>query len=297
MTFMKTSRREFIRTALAGSGLIINSYDAFNLLSSAGKFLESIGIATSISDNEILAAAGYSFVEETVSGILVPAEDDSAFNKKLDLLKLSKLPVEVCNIFLPGNLKCVGPAPAHEEILKRGDIVFKRAQAAGIKIIVFGSGGSRGIPKGFLKNEAKIQFINLCKQLAASAQKCNIILSLEPLNTEECNFINSLTEGAEIVVAVKNENFRLMADLYHMLKENEDPSNIIKYGHLLYHTHIAEKNGRTAPGVNKEDFIPYFKALKKIKYTGRMTIECNWRDIREQAGPAYQYLKKQIASG
>ena len=293
---MITSRRSFIKSsALSGSGIILTSRNALNLYLLAGKFLEKIGISTTISNSAILAAAGYSFIEENVRSFLVPAETDTVFEQNLLLLKESKLPVEACNSFLPGNLKCVGPAPLHEEILKFGESAFRRARIAGVKTVVFGSGGARAIPDGFPREEAKKQFISICKQLSPFAQKYNVTISLEPLNTEECNFINSLAEGAEIVKAINHENFRLLADIYHMLKENESPSNILKYGHLLYHTHIAEKTGRTAPGVNNEDFTPYFKALKKVRYTGRMAIECSWNNIGEQAGPSLSFIRTQLS--
>ena len=169
---MKTSRRDFLRfSALAGTGLLLEPYNFFALASEAAKFLERIGISTGIANNGILAAAGYSFVEENVRGFLVPAEDDSVFEQKLALLKDSKLPVEACNSFLPGNLKCVGPAPLHEDILKFGETAFRRAQIAGVKTIVFGSGGARAIPEGFSREEAKNQFISLCKQLAPFCKK------------------------------------------------------------------------------------------------------------------------------
>jgi sugar phosphate isomerase/epimerase len=293
---MKTSRRDFIRlTAIAGTALYIRPLDAFGLASEAGKFLDRIGISTSITNNAILAAAGYSFVEENVRGFLVPAEPDPVFESKLALLKNSKLPVQACNSFLPGNLKCVGPSPSHEEILIFAETSFRRAQMAGIKTIVFGSGGARTIPEGFSRDEAKKQFISLCKQLALSAEKYDVVISLEPLNSKECNFINSVAEGGEIVKAVNHESFRLLADIYHMLMENESATFINKYGNLLYHTHIAEKKGRTAPGVNNEDFRPYFKALKEVKYEGRMSIECSWENMEEQASSALKAMRDQIA--
>ena len=293
---MKTSRRNFLRfSSIAGTALFLRPYGTFGVASEAGKFLERIGISTSITNNGILASAGYSFVEENVRGFLVPSESDSIFEQKLALLKESKLPVEACNSFLPGNLKCVGPAPLHDDILKFGETAFRRARMAGVKTIVFGSGGARAIPEGFSRDEAKKQFISLCSKLAPIAKKYDVVISLEPPNTKECNFVNSVAEGGEIVEAVNHENFRLLADIYHMLMENESPSNITKYGHLLYHTHIAEKTGRTAPGVNNEDFKPYFKALKEAKYEGRMAIECSWKNLGEQAANALSVMRSQIA--
>lgn len=293
---METSRRDFLRfSAIAGTALYLRPLNTFGIVFEAGKFLENFGISTSITNSGILEAAGYSFVEENVRGFLVPAEPESVFEQKLLLLKESKLPLEACNSFLPGNLKCVGPVTAHEEILIFAETAFRRAQMAGVKTIVFGSGGARSIPDGFSREEAKQQFISLCKQLAPYAKKYDVVISLEPLNTKECNFINSVAEGGDIVQAVNHENFRLLADIYHMLMDNESPSNIIKYGSLIYHTHIAEKTGRSAPGVNNEDFIPYFKALKEVKYNGRMAIECTWKNLEEQASGALSTMRSQIA--
>lgn len=285
-----------MNSAIAGTTIFLRPFNVFGIASGTGIFLEKIGVATSISNIGILASAGYSYVEESVREFLVPAESDSVFEKKLSLLKESKLPVEACNSFIPGNLKCVGPKPAYEEILKFGETAFRRARMAGVKTIVFGSGGARTIPDDFSREEAKQQFISLCKQLAPVAQKYNVVISLEPLNSQECNFINSVAEGGEIVKAVNHENFQLLADIYHMLMEKESPSNISKYGHLLFHTHIAEKTGRTAPGVNNEDLTPYLKSLKEVKYEGRMTIECSWKSLKEQAATALISLRNQMAA-
>jgi sugar phosphate isomerase/epimerase len=70
---------------------------------------------------------------------------------------------------------------------------------------------------------------------------------------------------------------------------------IIEYGNLLHHTHIAENNGRFVPGVNNEDFTAYFKALKKINYCDRMSVECIWKNSAEQAAPALQAMRSQLA--
>jgi sugar phosphate isomerase/epimerase len=294
---MKTTRRCFIRnSAILTSGFFIIPDNTSSLSSLAGNFLDRIGISTSISNNGILASAGYSFVEENVRNFLIPLDAESLFEEKLALVRQSKLPVEACNVFLPGNLKCTGQATLHEDILAYSETAFRRAKMAGVKTIVFGSGGARAIPEGFSKEEAKKQFISLCSKIAPVAKKYEVIISIEPLNKKECNFINSVAEGAEIVEAVDHKNIRLLADIYHMLMENESPSEILKYGHLLYHTHIAEKTGRAAPGVNNEDFIPYFRALKEVKYEGRMAIECTWKNLEDQAAPALKVIRNQLSS-
>ena len=293
---MKTTRRNFIKSsAVLGTGLLFRPFNSFEIAGEASKFLDRIGVCTGISNNGIIAAAGYSYVEEAVRSFLVPADDESVFLTKLALLKESKLPVEACNNFIAGNMKSVGPAAVHDEILKFAETAFRRAEIAGVKTIVFGSGGSRSVPEGFSKDEARKQFISLCGRMAPLAGKYNVVISLEPLNTGECNFINSVAEGGEIVKAVNHKNFRLLADIYHMLRDKESPDDIKIYSDLLYHTHIAENAGRSAPGVNKEDFTPYLKALKDAGFKGRMSIECSWKNLGEQAAPALQEMRRQLA--
>lgn len=293
---INASRRDFLRkSALAGSGILFKPFNPDGSAGQAAKFLEKIGVCTGIANSGVLAPAGYSYIEESVRNFLVPAEDESVFESKRDLLKASRLPVEACNNFLPANLKCVGPAAAHENILKYAESAFRRAELAGVKTIVFGSGGSRAIPENYSRDAAREQFISLCKQMAPAAEKYKVVISLEPLNSKECNFINSVAEGGGIVEAVNHPYFRLLADIYHMLRESESPASIARYAHLLYHTHIAENVGRSAPGVNKEDFTAYFKALKEAKYTGRMSIECNWKDLGQQAAPALHTLQSQLS--
>jgi len=290
---MKTSRRNFIKTsALIGGGLTISESLFARVARSVGSIPE-IGICTGIDNYALAQKAGYAFLEEGVRGFLVPSEPESVFLPILEKAKKSPVPVTACNSFLPGNMKSVGPDQATGEILRFAEVAFKRAKSSGVKMIVFGSGGSRSIPEGFSKDEATGQFVELCKQLARLAAKQDVIVVIEPLNKKECNFINSVAEGGEIVKAVDHKNICLLADLYHMKMDDEGPGNIIQYGNLLRHVHIAEKEGRSAPGTHGEDFTAYFDALKQVRYKGAISIECKWEDMEKQAPVALRTIMEQ----
>ena len=178
--------------------------------------------------------------------------------------------------------------------MEYAETAFRRAKISGVEIIVFGSGRSRQIPKGFSREEAIQQFIKLCSQIGPVAAKYGVTIVIEPLNKTECNFINSVAEGGEIVKDINHPNIMLLADIYHMKMEEEKPESILKYGYLLRHTHVAEKEGRAAPGVHGDDFSPYFEALKEIKYKGRISIECQWKDMDSQALTSINTIRKQI---
>jgi sugar phosphate isomerase/epimerase len=226
----------------------------------------------------------------------MPTKSEEEFNEVLQQAKNAAIPVKACNSFIPGSLKSVGPEAVHTEILEFMEIAFQRAQKAGVEYIVFGSGGSRAVPEGFSIEEALRQFTDLCSQMAPIAARYDVVVVLEPLNTRECNLINSVLEGGVIVEEVNHPNFRLLADIYHMMMDGEGPESIEKYGHLIHHTHIAEKEGRAAPGTHNEDFTAYFKALKNVGYEGKMSIECRWEDLETQAPTAITVMKNQLAT-
>ena len=268
-------------------------FSACNVVKSELKPIR-IGICTNLANGEKMRRHGYAYVEEGVSRFLVPTRPEEEFEKIRDESANSPLPVKVCNSFIPGNLKSVGNEIHHQDILVFAETAFRRAQQAGVEIIVFGSGGSRSIPEGFPREKARTQFIELGKKLASMAKKHNIIIVLEPLNTRECNFINSVSEGGEIVKEINHHHFMLLADLYHMKMEDESPDNIVKYGKLIRHVHIAEKQDRAVPGTYKEDFRPYFNALKKMGYAGKISIEARWRDFDTQMPAAMETIKGQL---
>ncbi len=290
---MRQSRRSFIKSSLLFTSALSVSDTLFSMESQHG-FLANIGICTRVTNNEILAGYGYSYIEEGVRSFLVPSKSEDEFNKKRTLAQQSKLPVIACNSFLPGNMKSVGDEAVHPEILKFAETAFRRAQLAGVKIIVFGSGGSRSVPEGFPREKARQQFVSLCSQMGPFAAKYNVTVVIEPLNKKECNFINSVAEGGEIVKDVRHPNIQLLADIYHMKMDNEGPENILKYGKLLRHVHIAEKEGRAAPGTHGENFRPYFEALKKVKYKGNLSIECKWENLEVQAPLSIKAIQEQV---
>jgi len=254
-----------------------------------------LGVATSINQDSILNKAGYKFIVEAVPQIVSPASvSDSVFQQKLTQLRKLKVPVYALNIFIPGELKLVGPNVNEQAILSYTLKVFERCKLAGIKLIVWGSGGARRIPEGYSKEKAWLEFVEIARKVAEQAAQYEITLALENLNQQETNFINTVAESLQIVKEVNHANFKLCADIYHMLKENEPASVLLTAKGYLIHCDIAEKESRTAPGVLGDDFTQYLKALKQIGYKGKLVIECRWNNLAEEAGPARVSLQKQI---
>ena len=198
------------------------------------------------------------------------------------------------NVFIPGYLKLVGDAVNESAILGYVDTVMSRAKIANVGIIVLGSGEARKIPQGYDSVAASKQFINIARKMAEIAAKYKRVIAIENLNHTETNFVLSLKEAIRIVKAVDHPSFRLTADIYHMLMENESAEPILDAKNLLVNVHIAEKQDRAYPGKNGTDFRPYFKAMKKIGYQGGIMIECRWTDMAEELPKSVQYLREQL---
>lgn len=290
------SRRQFLKTSLG----VAAGLSFFESMAQEAEFKKGLvlplGVCAAYEKSELLKSIGFDYIEESVGRFLLPdSGEEAGFQKNFEKYQALKFPIRSYTNFFPGTLKSVGEDTHHEAILERADLAMKRAVQCGSLNIVFGSGGSRAIPEGFDRNKAKLQHIELSKKLAVLAGKHGINVSIEPLNTTETNFINSLAAGVEIIEAVNHPRFRLTCDIYHMLKDGESADQIIKYGKHIAHCHIAEREKRTTPGIAGDDFRPYLKALKQIKYKGGLSLECRWGDFDKEVKLGFDTLKKQMS--
>lgn len=282
------SRRNFLqRVAVAGAGVAL-----LHTATAAAEFKPLVGVCKGQKDAAAMKEAGYDFIEGNVGGLFVPDKPEADFEKNLASLKSLAIPFMAVNGFLPGNLKVVGPDAKHDEAAKYAENALRRAGLANIKTIVFGSGGARKIPEGFDAAKAREQFVAFGKRIAPAAEKAGVTLALEPLT----NFINSITEGAAIVDAIGHPAFRLHADIYHMLQEDEQPDAITKAGARIVHVHVAQKGSRIAPMPGGTDFRPYFKALKGIGYRGKVSLECGWKKGETDPAKACSFIREQWAT-
>lgn len=254
-----------------------------------------IGIVADLEQDSLLSANGYKYLVESIVKCFSPLKiSEQQFDERIKQFNNLKLSVIAMNIFMPGDMKLVGPEVKEDAILAYATKVFERCQRAGITMVIWGSGGARRVPEGFEYNKAKEQFISIAGKVSVLARKYNIELALENLNSTETNFINTVKEAFEVVNKVNQPNFWLCVDIYHMLMEGEGPSVIEQTKKKLIHIDIAEKVKRAPPGVAGDDFRPYLAELKKVGYNGKIVLECRWDDLPTQSLSARQNLQKQI---
>lgn len=260
----------------------------------AQSLADRIGVCTSVGKAALLKQAGCSYVEIGIRSFLMPDKPDSMFTANLDAARESVLHAYSGNGFFPGELRLTGPGVNLDKLLEYGRVAIQRASQIGTKVLVLGSGTARHVPDGFSREEATKQFSDLCRGLAVIASHYDLVIAIEPLQSLETNFINTVREGTVIAKAVNHPNLGVLADFFHMLRENEDAEALVEAGKWLKHCHIAEKTDRTAPGVKGDDFTPFFQALERVGYTGNLSIECKWENMDNQLAASVTEIKRQI---
>jgi sugar phosphate isomerase/epimerase len=253
-----------------------------------------LGIIARLEQDSLIYASGFRMLGESVGRMLSPSLTEEQFQLNLIRIKKARCKVLLCNIFISGSMKIAGPGVDENRVVSYADTVFSRAKKAGIQFIVLGSGGARRIPDGYDEQKAQADFAGLCRKLAVVANKYNIMIALESLEAAETNFLITLKSAAAVVRAVHHPNFKLNADIFHMMREGESPQSIVDAADILVYCEIAEKQKRSLPGVLGDDFKPWLRALRKAKYKGYIFIEGNTNNPENDMPLSFNYLTRQL---
>jgi len=249
------------------------------------------GICSNPEMSHVATRAGFDFLEWSVGGLLKPTEDHESFAAALKEARAAELPYPVVNRFVPGGLRITG-LDADLSVLERYvTTTFQRAREAGVKVIVFGSGGARRIPDGFDPKRAHAQITAFCRMLAPIALDHGVTVVVEPLNQKECNILTTVGECAALVREVDHPAVRLLVDAYHLLKDNDSLQDIANNGDLLSHVHVATVPNRLPPGAEACDLLPFFDALVQARYDGRVSIEGRISDAGTELPGAISLMK------
>ncbi len=251
----------------------------------------SYGICGSPEIASLAVQAGFDYFEWSVGGLLKPREDNMAFDQAWSAVRQSGLDCPAVNVFVPPDLKITGPAVNFAALKEFVTTALQRAHQAGVKVIVFGSGGARRIPDGFDRDEAWQQIIAFCQMLAPVAQAQGVTVVVEPLNVAECNVLTSVGECARLVRQINHPAIRLLVDAYHLLRDHDSMDDIYANRDILAHVHVATIPNRLAPGMEDCDLGAFFKMLVRSGYTGRISIEGKLPERADELAKSLKLMK------
>ena len=111
------------------------------------------------------------------------------------------------------------------------------------------------------------------KAAAHYAATAGVTLAVEPLNRFECYILNTAAAATALVEQVNEPNYGYLYDTFHSnIEENSVEGVIAPTAHAIRHVHISD-NTRGVPGAGHIDFAAVFRALRRARYDGWMTVE------------------------
>lgn len=245
-------------------------------------------VGTNAEKARILKKLGYDYFETNCRELVsMPME-------KIDELKATGLPALAANCFI--SLRVVGEERDGEKLRAYVERLFERANYLGTEVLVFGSAGARRIPEGTSLAEGRAQIVDFLKRIVAPvAERYGLPVAIEPLNVTECNAVNTVEDGLEIMNAVSSPCVRLLADAAHMYKQSENFEKLRGLKGALIHAHTsnpAPESGRVYP--KRGDAFKQESFLEPLLAAGveRCSVEAGCGDFVEDAAEALEVLKK-----
>jgi sugar phosphate isomerase/epimerase len=140
-------------------------------------------------------------------------------------------------------------------------------------VMVFGSPMQRNLLPGVTHEQAMEYAAEVFRAAMPVLEEQKVTLAIEPLGPAEGNFLNATADGARLMKMVGSPNCRLHLDCKAMSTETQPvPDTIRQFADAMAHFHANDPN-KLGPGMGNLDFVPIFKALADVKYTGWVSVE------------------------
>ncbi|MFZ5944363.1 MAG: TIM barrel protein [Bacillota bacterium] len=135
-------------------------------------------------------------------------------------------------------------------------------------------GSIRGEAPKEIEAEISYQrFLEALDKCLNKAKEEGVYLALEPVNRYEMNFINTVSQGLEVINTLKHPNLKLLIDTFHMNIEEPSIYESIRAARgYISHVHIADSN-RWSMGCGHLDFEKILEVLTEINYNGALSAE------------------------
>ena len=159
--------------------------------------------------------------------------------------------------------------------------------------LIFGSPKNR-LLHGKNYNECFEQANEDFLEIAEFSKKKSIFFCIEPLGSNETEFIKTLKEGGDMVEEINHPYLKLHLDSKAIFSTKENPSEITKkYKKFLQHVHVGDQN-LLEPGTINTEHHKIGAALRNINYSKYVSIEMkkNNKDVKASLTRSISYVKK-----
>ena len=243
-------------------------------------------IGTNTEKAAALKKYGYDYAELNVNAFA--NLEETAFCELLDKMRETGIPCEAACCFIPSEIKIVGPASDRGRLSDYIARAAYRSSLFGIRTIVFGSGGARKIPEGVSHEDGIAQIISFLRDTAApETAKYGIEIAIEPLCSSADNAIHTVEQGVAVAEKTGCPNVKGLADIYHMIYNNDDINNILSYKGKIIHAHTSypwDVNGRRMCPLKEFTDYDQYDFLNALYNAGcpRISVEASIGDDYEK---------------
>jgi sugar phosphate isomerase/epimerase len=242
-------------------------------------------------------AAGFEHVELALQDVL--GLSDADFDKlaaRLAALAAAGVPALAGYNFFPDDLALIGPSADRARLdahLGRG---LPRLQRLGLSYLVWNSGPARKAPEGLPPAQARQQLVEVGRHLAREARKHRLTVLLQPLRSTDTNQVLTVAEAVEVVKAVAQPNFQLLADWSFMHIQNDPAPELARAGARLRHVWIARPGPRTYPVAgDAAEYDALFAELGRLRYRGGLSVHARTDNFFADAPEALRFLRLRAA--
>lgn len=141
-------------------------------------------------------------------------------------------------------------------------------------VLVFGSPPQRNLEEGMTREQAYANAAEVFRACLPALNELGVRICMEPLTTNETNFVTTCADAVELIEMVDQPNFVLHQDVKAMLGQETDPvpDLIARHASRIGHFHVNDTN-LLGPGMGETDFAPIFQALLDVNYGGWVSVE------------------------
>lgn len=242
---------------------------------------------------KIAKDAGFDYME--CGFAMLSRADEKTFECFKSALEENDIKCEAANCFMPADLPIIGKEYDGAEYVEYIENGMKRGKEIGMKIVVFGSSAARSVPDGVSYAEGFRQLGDfLGRVVSPIASKYGITVVTEPLRKDETNIINTVKEGVMLAVLSGKDNIACLADLYHMVSDNNDDirqlRGSIRHAHFS-NPHSGNELKRLFP--KSFDEYDYRSFIDALEYAGceRCSVEARCIDYPKEAFESGNFIK------
>src|SRR5699024_10370346 len=157
--------------------------------------------------------------------------------------------------------------------------------------MVRGGGAARRTPEGVDPAAARAQLARSVRLARDLAVEHGLEAILEPLHRGETDQINTLAEAVAFLEEHDLGDVRVVADLFHVMLEQESLETVRAHAGRVAHAHIAD-TARRPPGQGDWPLRAFLASLREGGYRGAVSIECVWQDLAAEAADALAALRE-----